>query len=194
MIRFTEDQKKRLKELNMTDYQISEIEKKVLIASRFHIRELPTLTDVRDEFDKLERVLKDTQNTLSKLLRADEDKSAKGEVHERIISADFEMKGDGELIEKTLFSLVPITVAVRMARKKLPTEQRRTNQASPFPVQLINEVINWNIESKLTIRPSSSSSSRFFKIVVICYEAINEKNQDPSRAVKAYISILKKQS
>lgn len=191
MIRFTEDQKTLLKGLGVTDHQISEIEKKVLIASRFHIRKLPRLTDVRDEFGKLNQVLKDTQDTLSKLLKADEDKSAKGEVLERIIRADFEMKGDGELVEKTLFGLVPITAAVRRALDKLSTEQTRSNQASSFPVQLIDEVLKNDIESKLTIRPSASPTSKFFKIVVICYEAIKEKGPDPSRAIRAYLSSLK---
>ena len=198
MLRFTKDQRIRLKELKVNDLQISEIEEKVLIAARHHIRKLPTLTDVRDEFGKLNKALNDAQDTMSELLRADADEeiSAKGEVFERILREDFKMQGDGEFFEKTLRGIAVVKAIAVRARKKLPTEQRRKNEASPFPVQLIADALIRNNENNQTIRPSSSPTSQFFKIVEICYEKIKgkDKNQDPSRAIRAYLLRLKEHS
>jgi len=186
MIRFTADQKCRLKAHNVTDRQILELERKVLPASRYHISKQPTLTDVRDELGKLNKALKNAQNTMAELLQADEEISAKGEVFERIMSENFKLQGEDEFFEDTLRAIAVANVITEKARKKLTTEQTRNNEASPYPVQLIADALTRNNESNKTIRPSVSPTSPFFKIVEICYEAIREKHQDPSRAIRAY--------
>ncbi|HCY61535.1 MAG TPA: hypothetical protein DHV59_01565 [Oxalobacteraceae bacterium] len=199
-LRFTSQQRHRLLELGLLEKQIEEVQRSALPAASAAIAGDPTLQDVRDEFQALLDAMGSAQEAMSKLLRADAGTPARAKVFQLIEIADFEMQGDGRIIEKALYPLTAARATVRRARNALADEQSRQNGASFYPVQQIDDALwqgflkhyhgNADIPA-YNVKRSSSETSAYWEIIAICYEAIGREKQNLERPIKAYLKWCK---
>lgn len=208
-LRFSPQQRRRLLELGLLDTQIDEVQRSALPAASAAIAGDPALQDVRDEFQALLDAMGSAQEAMSKLLRLDVSTPARAKVFQLIELADFEMQGDGSIIEKALYPLTAARATARRARNALTEEQSRPNGASFYPVQQIDEALwqgfrkhhSMKLPSEkavgqslptYNVKRSSSETSAYWEIMAICYEAIGREKQNLERPIKAYLTWCKK--
>jgi hypothetical protein len=72
------------------------------------------------------------------------------------------------------------TVALEMVDKA----QRRPNAISPYVVRSIDRTLGLNVRG---LKRSSSPSSRYFRIMRICFEAMDRDRPNPERAIKRFL-------
>jgi hypothetical protein len=114
-------------------------------------------------------------------------------------------------MSKALESIALCETLIAKARADAPTEPARQKLASPFPIKLIHEALlhGWGRVhlpylrrsddgptkplAPFNVRVSASPTAPFRLIVQACYSAMKRENTDPERAIKAYMSLLKKE-
>lgn len=77
--------------------------------------------------------------------------------------------------------------------RQLPSEPVRHRDASYLPIRAIYSTVQAGFilagqESAAPgIKPSASPTSKFRRLIGICYEAIDAPTTDPERAIRAYV-------
>lgn len=198
--KFDAGQRLELASLGLLPEQIEAVQEALRFALWTLITEdtKPAVQDVSTEFARLSKALRQARDALSALARADDDEptqAARAEVRTRCDIASHKLTGtqgdDGPLM-KALWVLTQCNAVVARARKDAPTEPTRRMSASPFPIRLLHKALT-HAAVPANIRPSASPSAPFRKIVQVCYAAMKRPNSDPDRAIKTYMSWLKKE-
>lgn len=197
-ISFTEEQRERLRKLDLLTEQIAEIES-ALPLNRSLLEQPAGMADVREELSVLSAALKRAHAAAEKV---DKGKSPKlNEARWRLELADFDTTNACETLPTVLKALAAADIGIQRALADLPNKERRSVAADFRPVARIKKALldGFIKAHKLplppcTLRVSSSEGSKFREIVGICYEAMGQKNADPERAIKQYIALCKRES
>jgi hypothetical protein len=100
-----------------------------------------------------------------------------------------------ELITSTLDHLSVLLGALELAQRELPPVQRRGRSADYRNIERIDDALLRGFSAAhkqpfphYSLKVSSSYSSRFYKIISICFRTIGASD-NPERAIKNYIRI-----
>lgn len=198
---FSEEQRRRLRDLNVLDQQIEYLERELPMCRAMLIQR-PPLQDVRDEFDRLTMNLESMALQLTRFTTPSPNLPALNEAKVRMQLASYEARdeqppedrhADMQEMDRALRAIrVALTVA-KKARANLLTEKQRIHRkASPEPVARLHIAL-WNgwgdvyfpardYEAELLddepaeipsypFMPSTAASSAFMSVMSICYEA-----------------------
>lgn len=188
--KFSDDQRLKLKCLDLIDAQIAEVEKKLPLA-RALLSKSARLQEVRDELKSLDDAIRRTRKRLTRLSRAGSGADYLRETWARVIDAD-----DRDVIPQASGFLRKLNAVSKLALRRLPREQRRHKLASLGPVRCIDDALLSGFVKgqkkggpllRYTLCMSSSPGSAYRNIIGICYDAMC-CNTDPERAIKAYIA------
>ncbi|MBA4178594.1 MAG: hypothetical protein C0505_18845 [Leptothrix sp. (in: Bacteria)] len=198
--KFDAGQRIELSRLGLEPAQIDAVQEAMRagLSALVHEDTKPAVQDVAAEFERLSTALRRASDALSDLARADDEEptqAARAEVRTRCDIASHKLTGtlgdDGPLM-KALWMLAQCNAVVARARKTAPTEPTRRMSASPFPIKLIHDALK-GATPPSNIRASASPTAPFRRVVQVCYAAMKRPNGDPDRAIKAYVSWLKKE-
>jgi hypothetical protein len=122
-----------------------------------------------------------------------EQTDARKEARVRFEMSLHDMSADRDPVDSTVRNLIDMRTILAHALAELPKGQRRHRTARIDPVRRIDEALLRGFTRGHTmpfppylLRASSSPGSQFREVVGICYRAIG-RNDDPERAIKAYI-------
>lgn len=198
---FTENQRKRLKDIGLLPAQITEIEN-TLASNRALLEQPAPMNDVREELgafrDAMDRACKIAAK-LSDPKKYSKDKvAARNEAWARLQWAASEASDVIEALSASQAALETLGAIINIAINSLPKQQRTSVAADFRPIARIDEALLRGFtkadKSPLppyTLKVSSSSGNKFRQIVGICYAAMGQKNDDPERAIKTYLRVLK---
>jgi len=204
---FTDDHRKRLRKLRLTDSQVDALEA-TLPLSRVWLKKTPTMLDVRDELRKVSRPIERAESALLKLIGAGTTAPAKFEAQQRIMEAGI-VKNDGPDAASRLLAM-----AKAVMQYAEPDRKRGPRTSSYLPVARIHQALmrgwrSYRDRAELTgesdfyrdlnpplvefnVRLSASPRSAFREIVGICYDAMGFKDADPERAIRNYMALRDK--
>lgn len=192
---FTQAQRDILKNQGLIDEQIKELET-ILPLCRAWLRNLPTMTEVREGLRDLDKAISKTRRLISKAHNATQRTPGQNEILQRLFSADYEENHSLETISKTMETLAQMQSITNRALTDLPREQRRHTSANPYPVQCIdNALVKGFIKGgdppfpPYTLKRSSSPNCPYRNIICICYEAMGFDNADPERAIRNFLKL-----
>jgi hypothetical protein len=168
--------------------------------------------DVRDKLQSLASAMESALRRMTDLPKACDFPSL--EAWNRVVATSYNASGDTRTIEQAADALASALEVVRRVQAELPKQQRRSNAASPLPVQLIHEALLRgkgkayvrvregegddspppDRTPRFPFKPSIGPKSAFREVVGICYAAIRgTEGRDPQRALKNYMRWLKKE-
>jgi hypothetical protein len=114
--------------------------------------------------------------------------------------ADFNLhrNTDTRTLHNAVAALNLARTVIDRAITELPREQRRSRQASPAAVALIDRALLDGLVKAGAVRDmlkrSSSPGSAYRDIIGICYQAMGQSTHDPERAIRAFIALKKSQN
>lgn len=172
------------------------------------------MSDVRDELAGLHKAVQSAANALERWESARVRTPALAEARARVLDASFDSDDSGTAIGDAASAAHRALIVIADALARLP-KTRRGPQASPLPVYWIHKALarGWGRIHYPVRRgedsepdengpippyphsPSSGITSRFRKIVGICYDAaLGTRDNDPERAIKAFMRSRAKRS
>lgn len=199
--KFSASTRKHLTDLALTSRQISEIEQALPIVSNY-LERTQTIADVKAELQAANNALRDTAKTVNRLLHAPTSERAVIEARNRAITSIGECDSDEEIFSKLLTLADGAAAVLSNAIAALP-RQRRSDAGSYYPIERIDRAIMKGLiavkagKDRTTpkfnnkLRPSSNPTSNFRQIIGLCYDTIGQRNNDPERAIKAYVARCK---
>lgn len=192
-ISFKPHQRQELIALGLTDKMLEYIEIEALPTARRFLKRPPPKNDVRNELRDLEKALTQARERIERLLDATHDvphlKAAAG----LLTAGQGRHVMGGIRLNETSKSLAVAIKLVSDGIEAMPPGPLRHRSADPYPVELIYGALQLGVLSErgepdpTFMRPSSSPTSPFRRMVGICYEAIGAAHADPERAIKAYM-------
>lgn len=211
---FSREQVSELQRLGVTAEQLAEL-RRILPTCRATIcAPSASMTDVRDELEGLHKAVQCALDALWRWGSARVSTPALAEARARVHAAAFDIDDRGTAIGDAADATHLAVIVIAEALARMPKEQRRA-QASLLPVYWIHEALlrGWG-RTHYPIRrgegskddkggpippyphaPSSGVRSRFREIVCMCYDAaLNTRDSDPDRAIKAFMRWRAKRS
>jgi len=193
-IPFKNYQRDELLALGITSKAIECIEIDALpFARRFLVERPPPKNDVLNELRDLQKTLTDSRSAIERLLNATSSVPQLKEA-QALLNAGQEGIALGRLdLNATSRSLSTAVELIATAIAQVPPGPLRHRLADPYPIEVIfNSVQEGSLfESgdpmSHGLWPSASPTSGFRRMIGLCYEAINAKNVDPERALRAYV-------
>lgn len=192
-IRFEPHHRAELLRLGLTDAAIGQIEVDALPVVKKWLRVAPRRNDVLNELLDVSQAMRDARSAIERLLDATE-------AVPHLMEARLNLEGGGHrhllaglTLDKASKSLSAAMDAVVFAIEDMRPDPVRHRTASANPIKHIYSAIqfSWTFTGlgalPPNLKPSSSPTSAFRRIVGICYEAIGAETSDPERAIKAYV-------
>ena len=196
--RFDDEQRDLLTSLGVNERQIERLS--LWLPNCRHLLEpSATMSEVREEIEGLAALLDESFLALQRWLPDDPGQNvgnAIGEARVRVGTAADELLGCRSAILDAKESTLRALKALRGAGEVLPKAQRRSIQADPFPVCVVDVILSCgqNAGHRATDYrfPSSASvTSPFYRIVTAFYLAMLRgrvrSGYSPERAVKAFM-------
>lgn len=193
---FTDDQKRRLKDLHVCDEQITAL-RYALVSVRSFVRQPAANNEMAAYLEEVERLA----NVLSRKLRTATAIAPDAALMlEKLFWAQRPTDEGPNMAANLCPRLDALIAASAEARESLPVgKQARSRVGNPEPVRRIDEALfhGWHMANRpaeaypIAFRPSVSASSAFVEIVGICYTAAGYE-QRPKRALQAYATAFNK--
>lgn len=198
VFKFSASTRKSLADLGLSSCQMSEIERTLPVVSAY-LEKSPTVTAVKTELQDANNALLASAKTIKRLMHAPARERAVIEARNRAITSIGECDSDDEVFSKLLTLADAASVVLSNAIAALP-RQRRSDAGSCYPIERIDRAIMKGLiavkagkdrttpKFNYKLRPSSNPTSNFRQIIGLCYDAIGQRNNDPERAIKAYVA------
>lgn len=213
MPKFNAEQRTELCAIGLFAEQIEDLEEVLCVAVAVLSSEAtkPALQDVRTELNDVSAAFRALHDALTKLESAVEHEptlAARVAARNRIDFASCELTrkmGADSAIAKALEHVAMCEPIVSLAIQRMPATPTRRMTASPYPIKLISDALLrgfgrylWGPVGETTTRhvdqpkqmnvvPSGSPTSDFWRVVQVCYAAMNRSNTEPERAIKAFL-------
>lgn len=193
---FSAEQRSRLLALGLVQEQIQELEQ-TLPGNAAWLKKPPSRKLVFSELDLAEKA---AARALKKLRTLDDETTATGY---RAVAAALMSVGATEVsvdatsvVSSAIEALEKLPAVFAAARANAPPGPWRFRSANPKVIDRIDSALLRGFTRHYRppfppyeIRISASANSKFRSIVSICYEAIGAGNNDPERAIRAYIKL-----
>lgn len=193
-IRFASHQSAELLKLGLAQEAIDRIEVEGLPLAKAALEREPPRADVRDELQAVAEALSKARRAVERLLNATAAVPHLKAARLKIAGGGRRYQMGGMRLDETSKSLATAIDVVSEAISRLPPEPMRHQSADPLPIKFIHSALQFgSIMAGLgpllprLLKPSSSPTSAFRRMVGICYEAIDAPSTDPERAIKAYV-------
>lgn len=192
-IRFNPHHRDELLKLGLVPEAITQIELEGLPLAKNFLEREPPRADVRDELESVRDALDAARGAIERLLGATDAVPHLNAARLRIPGGGRRHVMGGLRLSETSASLATAAGVVAEALSNLPSEPVRHQSADPMPINLIHRAMQFGtlmatgepLDPRL--KPSSSPTSPFRRMVGICYEAIGEPTADPERAIKGFV-------
>lgn len=197
--KFSEDQKAQLRRLGFNEQQIESLgEALPRVVAVFRLENRLPVSDVRDELQKLQSVLRDAAKSLNRIQNATANQGALNEALTRTMYAEYLRSLEPGVLSRAHDASVEAVLAVDGAIAGMPAKPTRRKTASVRPIRIVHDAIveGWIAAHSGTVLPglpeaqcpSSSLNSAFRQVIGVCYEAAGRgRDCDPERAIKAYL-------
>jgi hypothetical protein len=192
-IRFKPHHRAELLRLGLVPDAIDRVEVEALPAARELLTRAPLRGDVVNELRCVEKALLDAKNAIEKLLTATDQVPHRMAARMLLSGMGHRFTQGGRKLDQTSTSLTASMKVVAEAISKLPPGPNRHQAASSLPIKLIYSAVQFGSlkggvdELPANLKPSSSPTSSFRKMIGICYECVDAPSADPERAIKAYV-------
>lgn len=202
--RFTPDQRRALIRLGILSQQIDALEDVVLGIGSVVLRNeasAPARAEVQREFAKVRNALEAAHRALTDLEAARDGVPAhvarmqvRGSIELTSYSMGEGLASEG-ILHRVLSGLFVARAVVDRAIAYVPKAPTRHRTASPYPVSLVEKALlhGWATAHRDQPMPAyncpaaSGPTAPFRLVVQICYEAMGQTNDDPERAIKAFM-------
>jgi len=192
-IRFDPHHRDELLKMGLAPEAIVQIELEGLPPARYYLEREPPRADVRDELQSVCDALAAARSAIERLLDATAAVPHLNAARMRISGGGRRHAMGGMRLDETSKSLQTAVGVVADALAALPADPVRHQSADPYPIKLIHRALQFGLimaglePLDPRLKPSSSPTSPFRRMVGICYEAIGAPAADPERAIKAYV-------
>lgn len=200
-IDFSSDQLAELGHLGVHESAINEIRSVLGACASLANKRHPARQDVHDKLSELIQSVTATSVLLTPLDHSVEAgrTPAQTEAMTRILVAEFDQGGDGDLIGNTAKQLHQLALILLKARDDLPAAKRQQGVHQWIAVGMIHLAMVRGFTGTEDpaadigkLNPSSGISSPFRRAVGICFDAANDASgSDPEWAIKQYMKHLK---
>lgn len=152
----------------------------------------PPRRDVLDELRLVEKALSQARSAVERLLDAPKSVPHLHAARSYVEGGGHRHMSGGMRLNETSKSLAVAVKVVADAIEKVPRLPVRHQVADPFPIDRIYMAVQHGFvfpdgnEVPPKLRPSTSPTSAFRRMIGVCYEAMAVPNADPERAIKAY--------
>lgn len=183
-----------LKALDLPDRVIAEIERCALPFAKRILEHRPRKNDVVEELKSLLAALKTAHSSMEGFLTDSHNTPARAAALWEVNGGDGPDTLGGIRLAQALKPLTVAVHAVEGAIQRMPSGPVRHRAADPHPIKLIVGALDvgWLVAGGQPgghgIRPSTSPTSRFRRLIGTCYEAMDQGSGDPIRAIKAYVA------
>ena len=192
--RFTAHQRKELQALGLPEQSIAQIEADGLQWARHWLKRKPRRADVLAELDGLAKTLAGTRDAIERILNATEEVP-------HLFAARSYLPGSGRRnymagirLSRLSTQLTDVLPEVQQAISALPVGPTRHQTASALPIKFINSSLMQGLvmagmdPEDSPFMPSLSPTSKFRRVIGICYEAMGAATSDPERALRSYVT------
>jgi hypothetical protein len=192
-IRFEPHQLAELEQLGVVPEAINQLETEALPLAQEFLERQPAHTDVRDELQAVADALAAARHAVERLLNAKRAVPHLIAARSRIAGGGRRNMTGGMRLAETSQSLATAIEVVAAALGTVPDKARRHPSASAMPIKYLHmalqrgSIMAGHDPLVPALKPSSSVTSAFRRVIGICYEAIGEPSTDPERAIKAHV-------
>lgn len=194
---FDPEQRDRLTHLGLVDAQIHKLEN-ILPSCRAWLSKPATLLEVREKLADIAKPVRQAKKAMDAL--ANSSSLASREAFNRILLAVDPMQPGEYATSMAVEKLNWVFQTLEDALKSLPTTQRRSHDANPLPIQLIERALLDGFcahyspggQAMPPYKLRTSRKGPFLEIVAICYEAIGRPGES-DRAIRNYLALKKRQ-
>jgi len=177
-IRFEPHHLAELKQLGVVPEAINLLEVEALPAAQYVLEREPAHAEVRGELQAVADALEAARHAIERLLDAKPEVPHLRAARSRIAGGGRRNMMGGMRLNETSQSLATSIDVLAAALATLPDKPLRRKSASSLPIEHIHRAL---------LKPSSSVTSGFRRVVGICYDAIGFPTDDPERAIRAYV-------
>lgn len=191
-IHFKPDQRAELLRLGLPDSAIEQLEFDGLPLAKHRLTREPARNEVLDELRDVGKAIDDARNKIERLLSAPRAVPHLWAARMQIAGGGRRHVMDGIRLNEASSALERARGVVDDAMARVPAEPVRHRVASDFPIEAIHSAVQLGfiVAGQEPIgpglKPSASPTSKFRRMIGICYEAIDAPTTDPERALKAY--------
>jgi hypothetical protein len=196
---FSQTQRDDLSKLGVTNHQLQQLGMVLPIVRNEHAQPKAIADNLREIVQlatELSRKLSRPDKTVDQVVALLDAHFWEAEQERTRTNSEETLPIGKHVSDRYLPRLIELMDAAKVELERAPKARRgRPNTASPSPVRAIHNAlrIGWrsthcrdNDPYPNALKPSKNDTSAFYKIVSICYEAV-DGNPDPERAIKAYL-------
>lgn len=197
-IRFNTDQRAELLRLRLLDSVIDHLESDGLPLAQYRLTREPPRGDVLDELRAVGKTINEARIEIERLLNATRAVPHLWTARSQISGGGRRHVMGGIVLNQTSKSLATALAVIDEAIAAIPTKPVRHHDASDFPIKAIYSAVQRGFvmagQEPVApgLKPSASPTSKFRRLIGICYEAIGAPTDDPERAIKAYVKEWRK--
>ena len=192
-IRFEPHHLAELKQLGVVPEAINLLEVEALPAARGVLEHEPAHADVRGELQAVADALEAARHAIERLLNAKPEVAHLRAARSRIAGGGRRNMMGGMRLDETSQSLTTSIDVLAAALATVPKDALRRQSATSLPIKHIHRALQvGSVHAGFdplvpNLKPSSSITSGFRRVVGICYDAIGFPTDDPERAIRAYV-------
>lgn len=191
-IRFNPEQRAELHRIGLPESVIDHVEVEGLPLAKYRLTREPTRGDVLDELRAVGKALDEARNRIERLLSAPRAVPHLWAARTKIAGGGRRHVMGGIRLSESSAALETARGVIDDAIARVPPEPVRHRAASDFPIEAIHSAVQLGFvmlgQDPITpgLKPSASPTSKFRRLIGVCYEAIDAPTTDPERALKAY--------
>ncbi len=192
-IPFKPDQRAELLRLGLPVSVIDFIEIDGLPLAQYRLTREPPHGDVLAELRAVGKAIDEARNGIERLLNATRAVPHLWSARMQIVGGGRRHVMDGIRLNASSTSLETARGVIDDAIARVPLEPVRHRAASHLPIEAIYDAVQLGLilagrePVAPGLKPSVSPTSKFRRLIGICYEAIDAPTTDPERAIRAYI-------
>lgn len=191
-IRFKPDQRAELLRLGLPNSAIEQLEGDGLPLAKYRLTRQPARRDVLDELRAVGKAIDEARNRIERILRAPRAVPHLWAARLHIAGGGRRHVMDGIRLNEASAALERARAVMDDAMARVPAEPVRHRVASDYPIEAIHSAVQMGFimaghdPNGPGLKPSASVTSKFRRLIGICYEAIDAPTTDPDRALRAY--------
>ena len=197
-IRFNPVQRAELLRLGLLDSVIDHVETDGLPLGQYRLTREPRRGDVLDELRTVGKAIAEARTVIERLLNATRAVPHLWAARRQIPGGGRRHVMGGMRLNETSKSLATAQEVIGEAIAGIPSQPVRHRDASDFPIKAIYSAVQTGFAmagqdpGAPGLKPSASPTSKFRRLIGICYAAIGAPTDDPDRAIKAYVKEWRK--